>query len=241
MNFENINAPGFGAIVYKGGAEIYSKFFGRRVVERALPVTRDTRFRAASVSKMFTVFSVMQLVEQNKINLDGDADDYLGFELRNPNQPQKKITVRMLASHTSSIRDGKIYSSPPAVSVEEFFQPDGRFFEGGAHFGAEPVGEFFSYSNLNYGLLGTIIEVVTKTRFDIWQKENILRQLDARADYVPANLARADFELLGAIYRKENFWRAQMDDFKGIQPPKDTLSLQNAYAENFRRKFLRRF
>ena len=237
MFFENVAAPGFGVIVYRDGAEVYSKFIGRRVIERSLPVTRDTRFRAASVSKMFTAFSIMQLVEASKINLDADASDYLGFELRNPNQPQKKITVRMLASHTSSIRDGKIYSTPPAVSVKEFFIPNGKFWESGAHFGAEPVGEFFTYCNLNYGLLGTIIELVTGERFDLWQKKNILKQLDARADYVPANLARADFEMLGAIYRKENFWRAQMDDFKGIQPPQDTLSLQNPYDETFQQDF----
>jgi len=237
MFFEKVEAPAFGVIVYRDGAEIYSKFIGRRVIESSLPVTRDTRFRAASVSKMFTAFSIMQLVEAGKINLDADASDYLGFELRNPNHPKKKITVRMLASHTSSIRDGKIYSTPPDISVKEFFIPDGKFFEGGAHFGAETVGKFFTYCNLNYGLLGTIIELVTGERFDLWQKKNILRQLDARADYVPANLARADFEMLGAIYRKENFWRAQMDDFKGVQPPQDTLSLQNPYDETFQQNF----
>ena len=152
-----INVPGLGVIIYKHGAEVYSKFLGKRKIETSKPVTRQTRFRAASLSKMFTVFSIMQLVEQRKINLDEDAGFYLGFELRNPNFPQKKITVRMLASHTSSLRDGKIYSIPPDVSVKEFFYPDGKFWENGSHFAKEPPEIFFSYCNLNYGLLGTII------------------------------------------------------------------------------------
>ena len=224
---------GGGVIVYKDGAEVRGKFFGRRVIESSKPVTRDTRFRAASVSKMFTVFTLMQLVEQGKLNLDADISEYLNFELRNPNFPREKITARMLASHTSSIRDGKIYSIPPEVSVEEFFKPRGEFWEGGNHFAQEKVGEYFTYCNLNYGLLGTIIENLTGKRFDLYQRENILRQLDARADYVPGNLDAAAFEMLGTLYQKENSWLAQMDDFKGLQPARETVSLQNPYAENF--------
>ena len=229
---DGIKVPGLGVIIFKNGAEVYSKFIGRRSVEPSKPVTRHTRFRAASVSKMFTGFTLLQLFERGKINLDADVSDYLGFELRNPNFPQKKITARMLASHTSSLRDGKIYSSPPDISVEEFFQPDGKFFEDGAHFSEEPPEKFF-YCNLNYGLLGTIIEKVTGKRFDIYQRENILTQLGTKADYVPANLDAAEFDRLGTIYQKQNReWVGTIDDFK-VQPAKDTLNLQNPYAEKF--------
>ena len=241
-----LKVPGLGVIIYKDGAEIYSKFLGRRVIDKnfSKPVTRQTRFRAASISKMFTVFTIMQLVEQGKINLDADASEYLNFKLRNPNFTQKKITVRMLASHTSSLRDGTIYSSPPNFSIEEFFKTNGKFFEGGAHFGAEE--NFFTYSNLNYGILGTIIETVTGKRFDIYQKENILAQLEIFADYIPANLPRAEFELLGTVYQKKNSagvwnengeWFGKADDFKNVQPPPDTISLQNPYNENFQQVY----
>lgn len=241
-----IKVPGLGVIIYKDGREVYSKFLGRRVIETPKPVTRDTRFRAASLSKMFTVFSVMQLVEQGKINLDEDISEYLGFPLRNPNFPREKITSRMLACHTSSIRDGKIYSIPPAVSVKEFFYPDGEFWEDGNHFAEEKVGDYFTYCNLNYGLLGTIIENLTGKRFDLYQRENILRQLDTRADYVPSNLDDAEFEMLGTIYQKKNpqgiwnefgDWYGKIDDFKGKQPARNTLSLQNPYDENFQQDY----
>ena len=237
--------PGLGVIVFKDGLEVYANFFGSRVLgKKTKPVTRQSRFRVASVSKMFTVFAILQLVEQGKLSLDDDAGELLGFELRNPNQPREKISVRMLASHTSSLRDRKIYSLPPEVSVAELFRPDGEFWEDGNHFAPqnEKVGEFFSYCNLNYGVLGTIVEAVTGKRFDIWQRENILRQLDTKADYLPANLSATEFERLGALYRKKNSsgvwdefgdWHAQLDDFGGIQPAKDTVALQNPYAENF--------
>ncbi|MBQ7703977.1 MAG: beta-lactamase family protein [Selenomonadaceae bacterium] len=235
----DFQVPGLGVIVYREGAQVYSKFLGRRVIGKRnfKPVTSDTRFRAASISKMFTVFTILQLVEQGKINLDEDVSEYLNFELRNPNFRQKKITVRNLASHTSSLRDGTIYSIPPNFSLAEFFKSDGKFFESGAHFGTEE--NFFTYSNLNYGILGTVIENVTGVRFDIYQKKNILAQLETRADYLPSNLLRADFEKLGAIYQKNQRgdWYAKIDDFKNIQPPQDTISLQNPYKENFRQSY----
>ena len=230
-----MKVPGLGVVVFKNGREVFSKFVGSRRLGKS--VTRQTRFRIASVSKMFTAFSILQLVERGKISLDDDAGELLGFELRNPNQPHAKISVKMLASHTSSIRDGKIYSLPPEVSVAELFKPDGAFWEGGNHFAPrqEKVGEFFTYSNLNYGLLGTIIERVTGKRFDVYQRENILRQLDMKADYLPANLDADAFDNLGALYRRENSqWTAQLDDFD-VQPDKDTVALENPYAEDFNR------
>ena len=233
---------GLGVIIFKSGVEVYANFFGsRKLGKKNLPFTRDTKFRVASLSKQFTIFTIMQLVEQGKINLDADVNKYLGFNLRNPRYPEIPITPRMLASHTSSIRDGKIYSIPPNFTLQEFFKTDGKFFEDGAHFGIEPPEKFFTYCNLNYGILGTIIERVTGWRFDIYQRENILPELDTRADYVVGNLPREDFNLLGATYQKKNpnghwdefgAWYAKADDY-AEQPARDTIYLQNPYAENF--------
>ncbi len=246
---DGFKVPGFGVIVFKDGAEIYSRFLGSRVLgKKNKPVTRDTRFRAASVSKMFTVFALLQLVERGQISLNDDAGDYLPCRLRNPACPHEKITVRMLASHTSSLRDGKIYSIPPTESVAELVTPRGKFWEDGAHFApsTEPVGQYFTYSNLNYGLLGTIIENVTGQRFDRYQKENLFRQLDIKADYLPANLEPSEFELLGTIYQKKNAlgqwnergkWFGQIDDCADEQPPKDIVRLQNPYAPDFQDEY----
>ena len=169
---------------------------------------------------------------------------YLGFTLRNPHYPNTPITVRMLASHQSSLRDGKIYSIPPQMGLQEFFRKDGKFYEDGAHFapaGQEP-GKYFAYSNLNYGLLGTIIEKVTGERFDQYQKNHILKQLDIKADYLPSNFSQKEFKKLGAVYQKKDSagvwnekgpWRATQDGYPQGQPAKDTVALQNPYAENF--------
>jgi len=122
--------PRLGVIAFKDGKEIYSSFQGSAIIDSQTPqknhpFTRKSRFRVASVSKMFTVFTIMQLVEQGKLNLDDDVSKYLGFTLRNPHYPNMPITVRMLASHQSSLRDGKIYSIPPQMGLQEFFRKDG--------------------------------------------------------------------------------------------------------------------
>jgi len=239
--------PGLGIIVYKDGKEVYSRFLGhRRIGEKHgedLPMTRDSRFRIASVSKPFTAFTILQLAEQGKLDPDADAGYYLGFRLRNPEAPEIPITVRMLANHTSSLRDGRIYSIPPERSVREFFVPEGGFWENGAHFAprGQSPGKYFKYCNLNYGLLGTIIEAVTGERFDLYQKTHILKELEIRGDYVPGNFSEEEFQKLGTVYQKRNAdgvwnefgpWRGTADDYHGIRPPEDVIRLQNPYAEN---------
>lgn len=236
------HVPGLGVEVYKNGKKAYTHFAGHRYFaekpgQKDLPITSKTRFRAASVSKMFTAFTIMQLVDEGKLTLDEDVSDLLGFRLRNPNYPDTPITVRMLLSHTSSLRDGKLYAIPPSDSVQEFFTEKGKFYENGDHFAplGQAPGKCFKYSNINYGLLGTIIEKVTGERFDKYQKSHILKQLDIKADYTPGNLSKGEFKNLGVIYQKnkdgkwdENGpWVPQIDDYQGKQPPKDQVKVQN--------------
>lgn len=244
-----LQVPGLATIVYRDGKEVYRKSIGRSYIDTENPqndkqITTDTRFRIASASKMFVAFTIMQLVEQGKINLDDDCSKYLGFKLRHPEYPNTPITVRMLANHTSGIRDGEVYSIPVGVSVREFFYPEGKFWENGNHFSkaGQFPGEYFRYCNLNYGLLGTIIESVTGERFDLYQKEHILKQLDISADYLVSNFTDEEFAKLGTIYRKvdkngvwdENgLWYPQIDDYRGIRPEIDTANLQNPYDMKF--------
>ena len=199
---ELLQVPGLALVVYHEGREVY-RFAGgiRRFRPKPLPMAMDSRFRIASVSKMFTVFTLMQLVEEGRLSLDDDVSAYLGFRLRHPDYDDIPVTVRMLASHTSGLRDGKVYSIPPFVSAEAFFQPDSPYWEKGQHFAPpeEVPGQYFTYCNLNYGLLGTLIEAVTGQRFDDYQKGHILKDLDCRGDYVPGNLPQAEFEKLGTI------------------------------------------
>ena len=101
---------GMSALVICGGNITEAYHGGLRNLENDWPVTSETRYRVASVSKSITAMGCMKLVESGALDLDADASGYLPFALSNPNHPEAAITLRMLLSHTSSIQDGDGYS-----------------------------------------------------------------------------------------------------------------------------------
>src|SRR5690625_5901070 len=88
-------------------------------LEEKIPMTDESLFRIASISKSFTATALMQLVEQKKLSLQDDVSDLIGFEIRNPRYPNKVITLEMLLSHTSSLNDSEGYFSLDAIRSEE--------------------------------------------------------------------------------------------------------------------------
>ena len=202
--------PGLGVILYKDGREVYSHFAGSRYLDEStgkkLPVTRDTKFRIASVSKQFTVFTLMQLAEKGKLNLKDDVSKYLGFTLRNPAYPDVPITLEMLASHTSSLRNAGNYNALPQETLKEFFLPGGRYWDDGAHFAprGQAPGEYFCYSDLNYGVLGTVIEVVTGKQISLTKSSPWHSTIDDYSHGVPD--------------RETNFFNEKFHKIKGYKP-----------------------
>lgn len=167
---EEFQAVGISAAVVKDGKIVYNKSFGYKDLESKTPLANDNLMRIASISKSFTATSLMQLVEQGLISLDDDISDLIGFTIRNPHFPDTPITLRMVLSHTASIRDQADYSTldhlNPAISGD----CAASFFE------YEP-GTGYNYSNLGLNLAGTILEKVSGVRFDQYVKENVINRL----------------------------------------------------------------
>jgi CubicO group peptidase (beta-lactamase class C family) len=229
---------GLAVVLYAQGAIQYEGYFGHRFIDaddpaRSLPVTAETRFRVASISKVVTTLAVMQLVERGLLDLDADVSDVLGWRLRNPHWPQTPITTRMLLTHISSLRDGEIYTFPPATPLAEVFQPHSPYYESGAHFAA-PVadadlapGRFFTYCNLGFGVLGTLIERLSGERFDAYVDRHVLAPLGVDASFNVCNLSDAGLRNLATLYRRQRAgawdasapWVAQVDDVRGVRPP----------------------
>ena len=237
---------GYGVMAYRDGKLIYERTGGFRYIdaenpENNLPFETDTRYRTASISKTFAAIGAMRLVEQGKLDLDRDISDYLGFQLRNPNYPDKPITARMLMSHTSSLEDGSIYSIPPEYSIQEFFMPEGKYWLDGEHFANShdgvdrSPGVYFHYCNLNYGVLGTVMECITGQRFDEYMKENVLEPMGIKASYNPGDFDANEIQKLSAIYQKQSggVWDkdgpyiAQVDDYRGQVQDHDKVLITN--------------
>ena len=207
--------PGLAVIVYKNGREVYRNMMGNRFLSPRnknwnLPVTSESRFRVASISKIFTATGYMKLVEEGKINLDEDVSRYLGFTLRNPSYPNRIITSWMLLSHTSSLRD---YPTPYVhfkSNVKSFFTSADCWTRGKA------PGSYFSYCNLNFVLLATIMEKVSGQRFDKYITKNVLKPLDIKGSFNLRDFSSSDLQKMGTLYRKtkgeSGRYYAQIDD-----------------------------
>ena len=125
-------------------------------------VTADDPVRIASISKLVVAIGVMRLVEQGRLDLDQDVSATLGWPLRNPAFPAEAVTLRHLLSHTSSLRDhDDQYAIPLGGSLRTVLaDPDGWDRTRGPNSG------YFTYANLNFPVVASIMERATGERFD---------------------------------------------------------------------------
>ncbi|MFZ6720925.1 serine hydrolase domain-containing protein [Undibacterium sp. Ji49W] len=236
---------GLSVLSIKNGKIIYQQQFGQRYIARDHPannlaVDAQTLFRVASVSKMVAAIGAMCLVEQGRLDLDADISRYLGYQVRNPHFPDVAITTRMLLSHTSSLRDEGGYNFPANVSLHSFLLPAGAHFDRGLQW-ARPSGEqagesrapgkYFHYVNLNWGVLGTVMEAASGQRFDMFMRDTVLRPLGVTGAYHPELLSPDELSRLAVLYRKQENeiwnlqgpWVAQTDDFRATPLVKRSL------------------
>jgi len=188
---KELQAVGISAAVVKDGKIVYNKSFGYKDLESKTPLRNDHLMRIASISKSFTATAFMQLVEQGKVSLDDDVSNLIGFRIRNPRFPDTPITLKMLLSHTASLRDKGGYSTLDRINPAINGDCAGAYLE------YEP-GTNYRYSNLGLNLAGTILEKVTGVRFDEYIKTNILNPLDLYGGF---NVDELDSSRLASIYR----------------------------------------
>lgn len=224
-------------LAVKRGKTQYQQQFGQRFLGNASlpakPADQHTLYRIASISKMMTTLAAMRLVEDGKLQLDTDVSDYLGFTLRNPHHPARALTMRSLLTHTSSLRDDAGYSWPCNVALKSVLVP------GEAHHGSgtmwarnAPPGDYFTYCNLGFGVIGTIMERVSGERFDRLMKRLLLDPLGMHGGYNPAEFSGQDLSNLATLYRKRTTdteiwnaagpWIAQVDDYSTSPPAPPT-------------------
>ncbi|PQB04703.1 hypothetical protein BST85_07205 [Aureitalea marina] len=212
------------SVAIKTDQQLLDFHFGQRDYSRDLAVTSQTRFRIASISKTFTALGLMRLHDLGLFELDEDVSGYLGFQVRNPNFPQQPITFRMLLSHQSSLQDGSgypdflnaTYQESPVPTIDELLLPSGAYYTENL-WRSESPGSFFAYSNLNFGLIGALIEALSGQRFDVYMKTQILEPLQIGGSYNVLDLD--DIDQVAVLYRFNEKWEAQFDHYKGVYPP----------------------
>ncbi len=217
-------------LAIRHGKVVYQHQAGYRSMAGLLPANSHTLYRVASISKLVTSLAVMRLVEQGLLDLDADVSTVLGYVLRNPHFPAQPITLRQLLSHTSSLRDDAGYNFDDKVALRDVLLPDGAQYGKGEAWASDHGPGYFSYVNLNWGVIATLMERVTGERFDRLMQRLILSPMGLRGGYNPAEFAAQDVQDIATLYRKrivregqeiwqpEGPWIVQTDDYTQTPP-----------------------
>jgi CubicO group peptidase (beta-lactamase class C family) len=176
---ESNDIAGAVVIIVKDGQVLAQRGFGYADVAARKPVDpATTMFRAGSISKLFTWTSIMQLVEQGKIDLDADVNQYLDFKI--PPYQGKPITVRNLMTHTpgfeEAFKGGIRFSGqvPPLGEVLKQMLPQRVYAPG-----TTPA-----YSNYGAGIASYIVQRVSGLPFEEYVERNI---------FAPLNMTHSSF------------------------------------------------
>ena len=169
IQLQRDNIAGAVVLVVKDGQVLFAKGYGYSDVKAKKPVTVDgTLFRPGSISKTFTWTAVMQLVEQGKLDLDRDVNDYLDFRI--PAKFGKPITMKDLMTHTpgfeETLRDlfvAKASNLEPLQQWVQTHEPRQIY----------PPGTTPAYSNYGATLAGYIVQRVSGMPFDDYIEKNI--------------------------------------------------------------------
>ncbi len=186
---EKHEAVGLAVSVVKKGKIIYSGSFGKKNLETGEALAPENLFRIASISKSFSATAVMQLMEAGKLRLDDDVSELIGFRVKNPAYPEDRITLKMLLSHTSGLNDSQGYFTLDVIDPAS---------NDSVHkcYNSYRPGAAYQYCNLNFNMVGTIIERVSGERFDQYIRRYILEPLGLYGGYCVDSLDKSRFATL---------------------------------------------
>ncbi len=170
--------PGAVLVVGHDGAVVYRKAYGERALEpRREPMTLDTVFDLASLTKVIaTTTAVMQLFEQGKVRMNDPVAKYLPEFAQNG---KEDITVRQLLTHHSGLE--------PDLDLKTAWEGKETAYKMAfAETPAEPPGSHFTYSDINFIVLGALVERVSGETLDEYAARHIFAPLKmTRTRFVP--------------------------------------------------------
>ncbi|GAA4278062.1 serine hydrolase domain-containing protein [Aquimarina mytili] len=206
QELENIysrdHITGFSVAIVDQKNILFTKGFGYSDIKKKLEYTENTIQNIASISKTFIGIALLKAQELNKLKLDDPINKYLSFQVTNPYFPNHEITIRQLATHTSSIKDASSYEKygyilkernndgtkvnrnfrlPSEMLAQNTFLKqilsiDGKWYKKGSFLKNIP-GEKFEYSNIAAGLAALVLENATGKSFSEFTNEYIFKPL----------------------------------------------------------------
>jgi CubicO group peptidase (beta-lactamase class C family) len=154
------DVPGFSAALVRNGKLVWSKGFGVKDAETNAPVTNETVFEAASLSKVVFAYAVLKLVDAGKLDLDVPLNKYLGnnYDVAPDDARLNLITARRVLSHTSGFPNWRAQGSK---TLPINFTP----------------GEKFSYSGEGFVYLSKVVEKIAGMALEDFMQKTVLKPL----------------------------------------------------------------
>ncbi len=196
------NPPGLSLVVVKNGRIVYNNAFGFADGPGGVKAETNTVYHWWSMTKIPTAIAVMQLQEQGKLDLDDSVTDYLPwFEVTYPTPTSSGITIRNLLQHTSGLPDtvpaiiGWVHYDDATRDQTEIVK---KYLPAFNKLKFEP-GEKAVYSNMNYMVLGAIIEGVSGQSYETYITRNVLEPMGMSQTGFVYTLSMADHEAFGTL------------------------------------------
>jgi CubicO group peptidase (beta-lactamase class C family) len=186
---QKLNVVGLSVAVVKHNRLYYTKALGYKDLETKTPLASNHLFRIASISKSFSATATMKLVEEGRLSLDTDFGELIGFPIRNPKYPDRVITLKMILSHTSGINDSQGYFNLDLINPA-------KSINWAKCYNDYAPGEGYQYCNLNFNMLGAVLESKSGIRFDNFIRQQVLKPLGLNAGYCVDSLNNALFATL---------------------------------------------
>ena len=182
---------GFAVSVFNADSIIYSKGFGYSNKKDNTPYTTETQQYIASVSKTAIGIALMKAEELKLLTIDDPINNYLPFKIYNPNFPKDEITIKHLATHTSSLDYNELVVESLYIEetknekklnsfMSDYFQ-DAKY--GDIKFTKYKPGSNWNYSNIGASLAAYVIEVVSGMSFSDFTQTHIFNPLELNDTY----------------------------------------------------------
>ena len=173
LQLEREDIAGAVIAVVKDGQVLFAKGYGYSDVAKRTPVSADaTLFRPGSISKLFTWTSIMQLVEQKKLDLDRDVNDYIDFKI--PATYAQPITLRNIMTHTPGFEET---IKDLFIANAKDLRPLGDYLKAALPERVFPPGTTPAYSNYATAVAGYIVQRISGEAYEDYIERHILEPL----------------------------------------------------------------
>lgn len=182
--FRRAKTTGGSLIVIKDGQVLYERDYGRRNINKNLPVDENTYFKMGCVTKMVAALGILQLVEDGTLLLDEDISTYFGYPIANAHYPKVPLTLRQLLSHTSTVSEKGGYNNLKSTVQDMLSQKTKRK----SNYTNHAPGSKYAYSNFGSGLVGSMVEAVTGQTINSFVVDRVFSPLSIDASMVASEL-----------------------------------------------------